>query len=204
MENSSITSARQIKSGDRDCRYRGRLQGRDRRKGNSPQQPLDERSKGHLREAEESENMRVAIQSGNLSQVEAILNGGEFADALDLYVHIRRLFSGGWLVDLSPLLISLSYHVNAISHFSGFDNADVLCTTYYYIIIIIMSMLIYVCACAFNVPVWLCLIAGFDPNMVLSSGWSALMHAADMADVDMAQLLLDHGANPRTKKGAWS
>ena len=42
---------------------------------------------------------------------------------------------------------------------------------------------------------------GFDPNSMLSSGWTALMHASDLANVEITVLLLDHGANPRTKKG---
>ena len=44
--------------------------------------------------------------------------------------------------------------------------------------------------------------AGFDPGTVLSSGWTALMHACDSANLAIIMLLLDHWANPMTKIGA--
>ena len=45
------------------------------------------------------------------------------------------------------------------------------------------------------------MIAGFDPDTVLSTGWTPLMHSCDAANLEMTQLLLDYGANPKKKKG---
>ena len=58
-------------------RPRGRLQHESRRRRN--RQSLgdsDERSKGQLKGAEESENIRIAVQRGNVTQVKSILENG--------------------------------------------------------------------------------------------------------------------------------
>jgi len=43
--------------------------------------------------------------------------------------------------------------------------------------------------------------AGFAVDSVLKSGWTGLMYAVSNADVAIASLLLDLGANPNAHKG---
>ena len=59
-------------------RPRGRFQREARRKYNHPPSgDLSERSKGQLQGAEENESFKIAVQRGNLEQVERILEDGE-------------------------------------------------------------------------------------------------------------------------------
>lgn len=42
---------------------------------------------------------------------------------------------------------------------------------------------------------------GFDPNSVLSGGWTALLYSCDHGHYDIIKLLLEKGANPNAHKG---
>ena len=43
--------------------------------------------------------------------------------------------------------------------------------------------------------------AGFNAERKVKSGWTSLMFAANSAQVDILNVLLQHGANPNFKKG---
>ena len=47
-------------------------------------------------------------------------------------------------------------------------------------------------------------LSDFDLNTILTSGWTALMHSCDSANLEVTELLLDYGVNPKTRKGMLS
>ena len=44
-------------------------------------------------------------------------------------------------------------------------------------------------------------VLGFDPNSVLSGGWTGLLYSCDHGHYDIIKLLLEKGANPNAHKG---
>lgn len=47
----------------------------------------------------------------------------------------------------------------------------------------------------------LTLLIGFDPNSLLSGGWTALLYSCDYGHYKIVKLLLERGANPNAHKG---
>lgn len=48
---------------------------------------------------------------------------------------------------------------------------------------------------------WLFLETGVNPDAILKSGWTALLHAADCGNLEILDILLQSGANASFQKG---